>query len=79
MLPVLAAAVVANPINRLGCHLKLDLQAIDHISGIGQWISMNEVSKCEEINCPSFGHLHFSLANVNIEIGSLKLLFRNLC
>ena len=35
------------------------------ISGICQLISMNEASKCAEINCSSFDYLRFSLEDVN--------------
>ena len=33
---------------------------------------MNEVSKCAEMNCPSFENLHFPLEDVDIEIWVLK-------
>ena len=37
---------------------------------------MNKVLKCEEINCPSFGNLHFPLDDVNIEIWVLEATVR---
>ena len=50
----------------------------DHIYGICQWISTNEVSKCAEINCSSFDNLYFPLEDVNIEIWILKATDRKL-
>ena len=46
------------------------------ISGICQWISINEVSKWAEINSSSFDNLHFPPNDVNIEIWVLEATFR---
>ena len=43
-----------------------------------QWISINEVSICVEINCLFFDNLHFPLADMNIEIWILKATVRKL-
>ena len=40
--------------------------------------SMNEVSKCAEINCSSFENFHFLIQDVNIEIWILKVTVRKL-
>ena len=74
---ILAAAVGVYLVNTLRCHFKVLISKHwnDHISAICQWISINEVSKCAEINCSSFDNLHFPLEDVKIDIQSAHSLY----
>ena len=77
---VLAAAVGVKPVNRRRCHFKnlIHKPSNYHISGIRQWISINEESKCAKICCSSFYNLYFPLEDVNIEIWVRKATVRKL-
>ena len=77
---LLAAAVGVNPVNRLRCHFEnlIHKHWNDYISGICQWISVNEVSKCEEKKLFIFWQPLLSPMWI-LRFGSLKLLFGNYC